>query len=432
MNAPASTAASPTLAESRGRIAIIGGSIAGLLAGLLLLRNNWDVQIYERSGDELASRGAGITPHRALFDACAQAGIDLADTIGVESAGRIMLSHNGEVVASNDMHQLFTSWGLLYRSLRAAFPDDRYHNGAGVREIRTGNSAVRLTFDQGTTRSADWVIGADGLRSLVRRSVSPDSRLHYAGYVAWRGLVVESMLPAALRRQLERGMTFFVPADEHVLGYTVAGPGDTRVRGERWYNWVWYRPLPAGPRFDATFTDEDGTLHAHGIPPPRIRRAVVDALRADAATRLPPQFRAVVLATEQPFLQAIVEFGSEQLVRGRCVLIGDAAFTARPHIGLGVSKAAGDASTLSRAFAQGESEIPAALARWENARLDHGRAALARSAVLGCYIGNEPADDEQARRYAHYRSPDVVLAEIAAAEPAAEPTHPAEKRGNNT
>lgn len=417
--------------QARGRVAIIGGSIAGLLAGLLLLRHNWDVQIYERSGDELASRGAGITPHRALFDACEQAGIDLADTIGVESAGRIMLGHDGEVVASNDMHQLFTSWGLLYRSLRAAFPEDRYHNGAGVREIHTDDAAVRLTFDAGATASADWAVGADGLRSLVRRSVSPNSRLQYAGYVAWRGLVIESKLPTALRRQLERGMTFYVPAGEHVLGYTVAGPDDTLVRGERWYNWVWYRPLPTGPRFAAAFTDDDGALHEHGIPPPRIRQAIIDALRSDAATRLPPQFRAVVLATEQPFLQPIVELGSERLVRGRCVLIGDAAFTARPHIGLGVSKAAGDAFTLSRALARADKEIPAALARWETARLAHGRAAVARSAALGCYIGNEPANDEQARRYAHYRSAGVVLAEIAAAEPATEPAHPGESRGNN-
>lgn len=409
-----------TPAEPRGRIAIIGGSIAGLITGLLLLRENWDVHIYERSGDELAGRGAGIAPHRALFDACAQAGIDLENTIGVESAGRTMLDRDGRVVASNDMRQLFTSWGLLYRSLRAVFPDARYHNGTTVREIRARASGVRLTFEDARCESADWVVGADGLRSLVRQTVAPDSGPHYAGYVAWRGLVVESQLPADLRPRLERGMTFYVPHDEHFLGYTVAGPNDTLVRGERWYNWVWYRPMPAGPRFDATFTDDDGTLYPDGIPPPRIRRAIIDALRADAKTRLPPQFRTVVLATEQPFLQPIVELGSRRLVRGRCVLIGDAAFTARPHIGLGVSKAAGDAATLSRAFASADSDISAALARWETARLAHGRAAVARGAALGCYIGGEPRDDEQARRHAHYRSAAVVLAEIAA-EPATEP-----------
>lgn len=412
-----------TPAQTRGRIAIIGGSIAGLLAGLLLLRENWDVHIYERSGDELAGRGAGIAPHRALFDACTQAGIDLEYTIGVESAGRTMLDRDGHVVASNAMRQLFTSWGLLYRSLRAVFPDARYHNGTTVHGIHADESGVQLTFDNGAHEFADWVIGADGLRSLVRQTVAPDSRQHYAGYAAWRGLVVESSLPDALRYQLERGMTFYVPKDEHFLGYTVAGPNDTLVRGERWYNWVWYRPLPTGPRFDTTFTDDDGTLHQDGIPPPRIRRPVIDALRAAATTCLPPQFRSVVLATEQPFLQPIVELDSAQLVRGRCVLIGDAAFTARPHIGLGVSKAAGDAATLSRAFASADNGIPAALKRWETARLAHGRAAVARGAALGCYIGGEPRDAVQAQRHAHYRSPTVVLSEIAA-EPATEPAAP--------
>lgn len=409
-----------TPAQTRGRIAIVGGSIAGLLAGLLLLRKNWDVHVYERSGDELAGRGAGIAPHRALFDACTQAGIDLENTIGVESAGRTMLNRDGHVVASNNMRQLFTSWGLLYRSLRAVFPNARYHSGTTVHEIRSDEPRLRLTFDNGAHEFADWVIGADGLRSLVRRTVAPDSRQHYAGYAAWRGLVIESRLPDTLRRQLERGMTFYVPHDEHFLGYTVAGPNDTLVRGERWYNWVWYRPLPAGPSFDATFTDDDGTLHPDGIPPPRIRRAVIDALRDAAATCLPPQFRGVVLATEQPFLQPIVELDSARLLRGRCVLIGDAAFTARPHIGLGVSKAAGDAATLSRAFTSTDSDIPAALANWEVARLAYGRAAVARGAALGCYIGEEPRDTAQAQRHAHYRSAAVVLREIAA-EPATEP-----------
>jgi len=390
--------------------------MAGLIAGLLLLRDDWDVVVYERSGEELASRGAGITPHRALFEACAQAGIDFAEAPGVESRGRILLAPDGTVVDRNHTVQAFTSWGLLYRFLRAAFPDERYRSGHAVTDIVEAPWGVDLRFEDGRRDRVDRVIGADGLRSLVRGIVSPETVPAYAGYIAWRGLVVESRLPAEFREELERGMTFYLPPGEHCLGYTVAGPHDTLTRGERWYNWVWYRPLPAGNEFDAVFTDDSGHLHTSGIPPGRIRREWLAALRADAQACLPPQFQAAVERTEQPFIQPIVELASNRLIRGRCVLIGDAAFTARPHIGLGVSKAAGDAASLARAIAGNDESIETTMAAWEAERLAYGQAALARSADLGCYLSGPPGNPQEQARYEHFRSAPVVLSQIAAAE----------------
>src|SRR5216684_4888405 len=57
---------------------VIGGSMAGLFAALLLRRAGWQVDVYERIGAELAGRGAGIVTHRELFDVLARAGIDTA------------------------------------------------------------------------------------------------------------------------------------------------------------------------------------------------------------------------------------------------------------------------------------------------------------------------------------------------------------------
>ena len=51
----------------RGRAIIAGGSIAGLFAGALLLREGFAVDVFERSGEALASRGAGIASHPELF-----------------------------------------------------------------------------------------------------------------------------------------------------------------------------------------------------------------------------------------------------------------------------------------------------------------------------------------------------------------------------
>ena len=105
----------PPTMNFRGKIAIVGGSIAGLLAGVLLRRAGWAVEIYERSPVELSSRGAGIVVHDDLFDALDRAGVNLVGEVGVPSAGRMIFSRDGEIEAECSMDQIFTSWGLLYR-----------------------------------------------------------------------------------------------------------------------------------------------------------------------------------------------------------------------------------------------------------------------------------------------------------------------------
>ena len=375
------------------------------------------VDIFERSGDELASRGAGITPHKVLFDAFHQAGVGIEHALGVESRGRLFFAADGLVTARNDTPQLFTSWGLLYRFLRREFPDERYFNGTEVTHIEQHESNVILRFKNGSHRPYVWVVGADGLRSTVRRCVVPELEINYTGYVAWRGLMPESLLAKDIAEQLNDRMSFYLPPGEHLLGYTVAGPDDTLTRGQRWYNWVWYRPVAVGDAFRDLFTDTNGKLHANGTAPNLIRPGVSAALRRDARHLLPSQFQAVIRHTGQPFLQPISELGSVQLVYNRAILIGDAAFTVRPHIGLGVSKAAADAATLATAFDQPGEPVSVALKEWERDRLHFGNAVLERSADLGCYLSGDAKTLFEAERFKHYRQAEIVLTGIAAATP---------------
>ncbi len=401
----------------RGSVGVIGGSMAGLTVGLLLRHQGWDVHIFERSGEELASRGAGITPHQELFDAFRQAGADIENAMGVEAHGRILFAQDGAIAAQIEAPQLFTSWGLLYRFLRKKFPDDRYHNGAIVTSVAAKDQAAVVSFDDGSHETFDWVIGADGLRSVVRESVAPELKLSYTGYVAWRGLVPESLIPAAVRQQLECRMAFYLPPGEHMLGYTVAGPNDNCKPGARSYNWVWYRPTPAGHARTEMFTDVDGNYQPDGIAPQQIRARVTAAMREDAKRLLPPQFQTVIDKTEQPFIQPIVELACERLLFKRVALIGDAAFTARPHIGFGVSKAAADAATLAHAFEKPAEDLVAALIEWEHERLRVGSALLKRSADLGCYLSGAPQTEHDAARYEAFRQPDVLMRGIAAIDP---------------
>ena len=67
----------------RRRALIIGGSLGGLFAAHLLRAAGWDVEIYERIGDDLAGRGAGLGTHDALRDMMARIGLDVVTPLGV-------------------------------------------------------------------------------------------------------------------------------------------------------------------------------------------------------------------------------------------------------------------------------------------------------------------------------------------------------------
>ena len=177
-----------------GRVAIVGGSMAGLFAGVFLRSRGWRVDIYER-GEELADRGAGIVTHDLLYNALRAAGVTLRPDMGVPSTGRMMLGRDGAVVGTYDMPQVMSSWGLVYRFLREQLPDDAYHNGHVLIDLEQGAENATAIFSNGVRVEADWVIGADGAQSTLRKLLAPEVATHYCGYFIWRGLIAETLIP---------------------------------------------------------------------------------------------------------------------------------------------------------------------------------------------------------------------------------------------
>jgi 2-polyprenyl-6-methoxyphenol hydroxylase-like FAD-dependent oxidoreductase len=381
-----------TGSAERGRVIVAGGSIAGLFAGALLHRQGFAVDVFERSGEALASRGAGIVPHPELFDALAQAGVALDDTIGVPVVGRITLDRDGTVLGEHALPQVMMSWGRLYRTLRDAVPDERHHAGSAIEGFEQDETGVTVRLANGRRERADWLVGADGIRSTIRRQLLPDLEPAYAGYVAWRGLIEESAISAGARGVLGDRLAFCLPAGEQMLGYPVSGADEATLPGRRRYNVVWYRPADEKGGLPRLLTGRDGRRHELSIPPGQVAPDVLAELRADARALLAPCCTEVVLLMEQPFIQAIYDLESPRLVFGRVILIGDAAFVARPHAGMGVTKAGRDALTLAQALAA--PEPAAALNAWERRRLRYGRALVERARWLGAYLAEPAATPE--------------------------------------
>jgi 2-polyprenyl-6-methoxyphenol hydroxylase-like FAD-dependent oxidoreductase len=394
---------------SKGRVAIIGGSLGGLFAANLLHRAGWEVDVYERVSEELAERGAGVVTHAELFDILALIGID-DDRIGVRVDARLTLARDGSVVGEHAHPQVLTAWGRLYALLRAALPDACYHNGKHLVGLSQDAHGVTAQFADGGSARADLLLAADGIRSTVRQLLAPEVQPAYAGYVAWRGLVDERALSPDTHARLFGHFGFCLPPREQMLGYPVAGAGNAMEAGARRYNFVWYRPADAA-EVTRLSTDDAGRVYEKGIPPPLISTAVLREIRALARDTLAPQFAEVVERTAQPFFQPIYDLESPSLAFGRVALLGDSAFVARPHCGMGVTKAARDALSLMAWLER--LPVEAALAAYSGERVAYGKRIVAHARHLGAYMQAQLATAHEMRMAELYRSPAAVMRETA-------------------
>ncbi|WP_349496918.1 FAD-dependent monooxygenase [Brucella sp. NM4] len=270
-------------------IRIVGGSLAGLFAGILLGRDGHDVKIYERSSTGFAGRGAGLVPQQEVFRMLREIGVEHLATFGVLSTDRIYLDKSGALRQRMHMPQTQISWDLLYSAVVAKLGTDKYMLSKPVRSVHEEPGHSVILFEDGSTEAADLVIGADGLGSVVRSAINANANSRYAGYVAWRGLVPElALTPAA--SPLPGNFTFYIADGNHALGYLVPGPGGEIAKGERRYNWVWYRFVQEEDLRD-TFTGQTGRSSRFSLARGELSDTRRERLRQDAARFLPRSSR---------------------------------------------------------------------------------------------------------------------------------------------
>lgn len=349
---------------------VIGGSVGGLFTATSLRAAGWRVKVFEQSPNELDSRGGGIVLQTPIERAFAFGGVPVPHDAGVDSGDRIYLDAHDRIVQRMNMPQTQTAWNVIYTALKRALPAGVVHGGVSFERFEQDGERVIAHFADGRVEPADLLVGADGGRSNVRAQLLPDARPAYAGYVAWRGLVDEHLLPEPALKVLRDRFTF-QQGDAHLfLTYLVPGRDGAIEPGKRRVNWVWYRRL-APASLPSLFLAQDGTQRDGSLPPGAMRDdnrlELVDASRR----MLAPTLAALVDATQAPFAQAILDLSVERMAFGRAVLLGDAACLVRPHTAAGVAKAAENAVGLAEAL-RGVVHGPAfdaALAGWESRQL---------------------------------------------------------------
>ena len=352
--------------------------MGGLFTGIALLRSGHRPSIYERSAGALESSGGGIVAQRNIRRFLGDHDIVDPEAITTRSHERRFLAESGDVDRAVSETMVFTSWDALYRRLRDAFPDERYRTGTAVTAVTPETATV--TIDDGTERTADAVVAAEGGQSTTRAQLHPGVEPEFASYVAWRGVVDEAALPVGCVEAFDGSFTFYQGTDQLILAYFIPGPDGGTEPGSRRLNWVWYDTLDGRDR-RAIFTDTSDTERRFSVPPGRLRDPIRHRQRERAAT-LPPVFETLVNETPDLFVQAIYDLTVPKMVTDRACLLGDGAFVARPHTAAGTAKAAGDATALVDALAS-HGSVDDALAAWSRTRTEYGTTLVARGKQMG-------------------------------------------------
>jgi 2-polyprenyl-6-methoxyphenol hydroxylase-like FAD-dependent oxidoreductase len=355
------------------RALVIGGSLGGLFAATTLRAIGWEVQVFERSAHDLDGRGGGVVLQPDVLGALRFAGIEPGHALGVRSGDRIYLDREDRIVQRQHMPQTQSSWNMIYTALKQGLPDTLVQRAEQLVRFEDDGERIHAHFAGGRVASGELLIGADGPRSTVRRQLLPGHEPRYAGYVAWRGLVPEAQLPAAAAAVLGGTFAFQQGPGHLMLEYVIPGDDASTAPGARRWNWVWYRAVAAGDDIARLLTDRNGRRHAFSLPPGAPAEAAIAELRRASKDLLAPTFQQLVAATDEPFVQAILDLQVPQMVFGRALLMGDAAFVPRPHTAGSTAKAAADAVALARALRASPLDVPQALARWQATQLAEGR-----------------------------------------------------------
>ncbi|MDT5137637.1 MAG: 2,6-dihydroxypyridine 3-monooxygenase [Mycobacterium sp.] len=361
------------------RAIVVGGSLGGLTAALVLRDQGWDVEVLERSAVPLQGRGTGIVVHPTTVRYLVERVGKAVGDIGVPARRLRYLGDDGSVAYERSCTYRLASYFELYQGLLDAFGTENYHLSSQLAHLENRGDEVALSLTDGQKLNTDLVVCADGIRSTGRAILVPDAQPRYAGYVAWRGTIERNELSGRTANILADAITYRILPHGHLLTYPIPGPD-----GSELCNWLWYRNVAPGDQLTDLLTDRNGCRAELTVPPGSVQTKHLEALHSAAHTELPSPLAALVQRSPEPFVQVIVDLEVSQIAIGRSCLIGDAAFALRPHIGAGTAKAADDAWQLGNALRHATNrQIPVRLRGWEAHQLAVARCALQRARAAG-------------------------------------------------
>ena len=359
----------------RPEIAIIGAGIGGLTCAIALGRAGIAVTVYEQA-PVLGEVGAGITlsPNSArVFDHLGLSDALAAHAYVPERQWTQNLMTDAVLIEKERGPDVVRQYGAGYYHIHRA---DLHAVLVDAAKAIAGNACVQLEkrltrisgtgpftlgFADGSTAQPDVLIGADGLKSIVRETLFAPDTPAFTGQVAWRGLVPMDRLPGSVRAR---------PTGIHI------GPRRLFMR----------YPVRGGDLLNyAAFVELDWREEGWTIP------STIAELMGHFEDACEP-VKAMIAATPEHELFKWALHARSPLqtwVHGQATLLGDAAHAMLPFMGQGAGTAIEDGMVLARALAQ--FAPTQALARYEAARRERTTMVQTNSRLLGLkFQGKDP------------------------------------------
>lgn len=336
-------------------IVIVGAGIGGLTAAIALQRAGFSPRIYEQA-PVLGEVGAGLSLSPNAIKGLAW--LDLESYLAEHANEPLtQYTHHGETgedLVVIDRRNCREQYGAAYYQIhRADFHQElvrvvNAHDPSAIRlshtlaGVENGNGGPVVIFENGERVSADIVIGADGIRSIVRDHVFGGDEVEFTGHMAWRALIPASQLPEFF---VERTTHVWVGGGRNCVTYP--------IRGKRLVNFVGFARAE-------NWVEESWSA-----------RAKPGEIRDTFAGWCEPAAQAVSAITDEDCFRwgLFARKPLSTLVEGSVALIGDAAHPMLPFFGQGASSAIEDAVVLARCFDAAASPDEA-LNRYNQARLE--------------------------------------------------------------
>lgn len=329
------------------KVIVIGAGMGGMSAAIALKRIGHEVEVYEQvvvnkpvgAALTIWSNGVKCLNYLGLEQQIAALGGPLEHMAYVDGlTGSVMTQFSLQPLVERVGQKPYpVSRAELQAMLIEQFGADHVHLGMKLMEVHDDGQQVTALFADGSSASADLLIGADGAHSMVRSYVlgyQPPRR--YAGYVNWNGLVTIDPRVAP-----DKQWTTFVGEGKRVSVMPIA---DNR------FYFFFDVPLPLGlpnerDRYQAQLKD----YFSGWAQPVQDLIALID----------PQTTNRVEVHDMEPFMT---------WTRGRVALLGDAAHGTTPDIGQGGCSAFEDAVVLALSLQTNTLGVADALVRYQNRR----------------------------------------------------------------
>jgi salicylate hydroxylase len=213
------------------RIAIVGGGLAGLAAANALQTFGIKAEVFE-AAPALGEIGAAVNASPQAVKALRAIGVgDKVAAVAYASPGIYTRNmQTGEFLEFNDRLKAADRYGAPYYSFHRADLLDALASGLDHAAIHLGHrltgleeagGRVVLAFDNGAHIEAEFVIGAEGVRSVIRQALYGDDNPTYTGQMVWRALLSASDVPEDVLEPT--GHIQWVGPGCHLLAYYIRG-----------------------------------------------------------------------------------------------------------------------------------------------------------------------------------------------------------------